>query len=358
MHRSFADWYTQVQDIDGPTLKLRWKAVEAAHAALSTEQVPSLLRVFYSRPQADQAKESLRSAAKTADDLFLMDRDDAELSVLAGAVIAHAVNQEGNNLADSLALGVVCMEAEGLRQVGRMQGVVSDVWKYIGAEAVRIRKAEQDSFPKIQTPDLTTAIKSLKAHSECAALAEGVELAFRALTKALDDHSQMLEGAVVSLQRREETDVLWWLFGGCSLDSTLGFSDMSTGEACFLGARDLSKLTNLLPGPVAARAFLKKMLDSTKSGSSVKLTLKEGVDEFYQRSTNWKVPATTDAVADCCPMLFGLHKCVESGGGAWTDAFHHQTGINAGAEMDAVALASQIYHELLFLRSIDHEVDQ
>jgi hypothetical protein len=357
MHRSFADWYTQVlPPADGPTLNRRWNSIESFATALQLDCVPDVLRMFYSRPASPESKEQLRKAAKVEDDTFLMDRDDAELSILSAGVIARVVASGPDPKADALAIGVSCMEALGLRRTGRIQGVVDDASVYLATQAVRARQTAADRFHKLETPALTAALKAIRAGAgELGTLAAAVEGAIQTLVSSLDDQYQVLASAVGELQRREQTDILWWLYGEYTLDRKLAFADMNVGEACFLGARDLANLTKVLPGPAAARAFLKKMLKSTAVPGGALFTIKDVVDDFYPHRRDWDPPAGINDLADCCPLSFASAKCLESAGGCWADAFSARTGLGVDEPIAADAIAFQIYQELLFIRCLERQ---
>jgi hypothetical protein len=355
MHRSFADWYGQVSiAIDGPTLGLRWKAVESFADGLKIENIPDVIRIFYSRPIPNAVKEALRAAAKTIDSTFLMDKDDAELSILAGGVIADIVRRDGTKLADAVALGVSCMEADSLRRTGRIQGVVDDARTYLADQSVRVRGADVKVLPKLETTEVSKTLNTLKTFTgEIGALATATEGALRALVAAQAERDLVLKGALRQLGRHEETDILWWLFSECTEEERINFAELTVGEACFAGARDLAKLTKVLPGPVAARAFLVRALRQIKKAPAT-ITIASAVAAFQSsKKLTMQVGPAADRLPDCCPLLFALRKCSEAGGGTWQDAFDSRTGLRSSDALPPASFAHEVYQELLFLRSLE-----
>jgi len=348
MHRSFADWYSQASlTFDGDMLELRWSAIELFVKKLDSRHVPDLIRMFYSRPTSDSFKEELRLAAKEIDKTFLMNKDDAELSILAGGAIALTVSGQGSKIADSVALGVSCMEAKGLRRVGRIQGVVDDASAYLTTESIRIREVSE--LPPIVTVDVAKALTALKASTaDPEAFSVAGEMAFRNLTTGLEAFDEAIRRVVDDLNNQEQSNILWWLFGERTLDQRIKFQDMTVGEACFKGADDLQSLTTVLPGPRAAAAFLARVVRLAK----VKLSVADCVEAFHTiHNTPWGF-SSVDHLADCCPLLYGISKCTEAGAGEWSGAFSKQTGLRSKDMLAPNDMAHQIYQEMLFFRSL------
>ncbi len=53
----------------------------------------------------------------------------------------------------------------------------------------------------------------------------------------------------------EETNILWWIFGGRSRDTNTPFGEIADEAIPFVAAKELADLTTLLPGHVAIGAF-------------------------------------------------------------------------------------------------------
>ncbi|MDX2149484.1 MAG: GTPase-associated system all-helical protein GASH [Bryobacteraceae bacterium] len=359
MHRNFADWYHFVSvRADGPTLVARWRAVESFANGLKLSDVPSLARMFYCRPTPAPFKDGLCDAAKAEDAAFLMENNERELSVLAAGAIAHILSQEPSSRSDAVALGVTCMEAQGLRKTGRIQGIVDEASRYLAKESVRVRTIPGERVNEFDATSFLsqlTAMKTSVPQTDTNALLAGLESACKSLLGSVKSYTESINQALEGVQGgyREQTDIVWWLFSEHTLDGMRAFSEMAVGEACLRGARDLDQLTQILPGPFAAPAFLKKMLRLANAELPGALDIASVIDSCdlkWKRACAESYPV--HSAADCCPLLFAVTKSAEAAGGNWGDAFGSETGLHADDKLPPVAWAQQAYLEMLFVRSL------
>ncbi len=72
----------------------------------------------------------------------------------------------------------------------------------------------------------------------------------------------------------EESNILWWVFGGRSRDSNVAFADVADEVIPFVAAKELADLTTLLPGHVAISAFADRVCQTgrTKMPETVAVT--------------------------------------------------------------------------------------
>lgn len=359
MHRNFADWYHFVSvHADGPTLVARWRAVESFAEELKQSDIPSLARMFYCRPTPALFRDGLSDTAKAEDAAFLMENNERELSVLAAGVIAHILSQERSSRSDAVALGVTCLEAQGLRKTGRIQGIVDAASRYLAKESVRVRTIPGERVNEFEATTFLNQVTAMKAsvpQGDTNALLAALELACKSLFGSVKSYTESINQALEGVQGgyREQTDIIWWLFSEHALDGLRAFSDMKVGEACLRGARDLDHLTQILPGPFAAPAFLKKMLRLVKPDLPALLGIASVIDSCdleWKRTCVESYPV--QSIADCCPLLFAVAKSAEAAGGNWRDAFGSETGLDADHGLPPVALAYQAYLEMLFSRSL------
>jgi hypothetical protein len=356
VHTKFADWYNEISlRPTAETLEARWKAVEAVAAGVKLKKIPALLRVFFSLPGGETAVEEIRAAAKE-DKTYLAENDQKELTVLAGSVIAVAVSRSSTQ-ADATALGVSCIEAQGLRKPTRLQGVVDECMAYLAEESVRVRAVDNNPVKDMNVATLTKRIaeRGGVAVSDVNSVWNGVDIVLKDLLAQHTAHTNSINTEVNQAVRRlsEQTDILWWLFGEHTLDGTTAFHDLTVPEACYWGARDLAALTQFMPGPFAAPAFLNRMLRLVKDKVPPHVRISDGVNDCKKE---WKEGwvselGSAQQLPDLCPMLFGIAKSVEVGGGAgWTAAFEHATGLATNGKLGPTLLALQIYSELLLMR--------
>lgn len=63
----------------------------------------------------------------------------------------------------------------------------------------------------------------------------------------------------------EETNILWWIFGGRSRESNEAFADIADEVIPFVAAKELADLTTLLPGHAAIRAFADRVCQTGRA---------------------------------------------------------------------------------------------
>ncbi len=354
MHRNFTEWYNTISlRPSAETLDARWKTVEAVAAGQKVKKIPDLARVFFKLPGGNMATDELRSAAKKEDTTYLSENDQNELSVLAGGVIAVLVGKSSSQ-ADVAALTVACIEAQGLRQAPRLQGVVDECMQYLADESVRVR-----AVGGVNVASLTKRIteRGGAAVSDVNSVWNGMDAVLKDVLSQHTAHTASIESAVSQTSNRlaEQTDILWWLFGEHTLDGKKAFSGLGIPEACYWGAKDLAKLTRFMPGPFAAPAFLHRMLRLVKDRLPAQVRISDAVDECEKE---WKEQWLAELggqlqIPDASPMLFAIAKSVEVGSGSgWTGAFDHATGLSASAKLAPTHLALQVYNEVLLLRAL------
>ena len=359
-HRHFADWYESVSiHHDSKTLESRWKAVEQMKDSLTIPTAPGLVRTFFGLPGAESYCEEIRIAAKQHDNSYLIHNDRNELTVLSGGIIASAVDKS-STVADAVALGVSCADAQGMRKSARLQGVVDETSKYLAEESVRTRLVNIDANALDLDASALSKLLSTKGgvtisdHNTVWAATESI---FKEL---IGLHSKQAESVartfnLVIKREKEQSDILWWLVGEHTLDGTKSFSALSLPQACYWGAWDLNELTLFLPGPLGSPAFLHRMLQTVESKLPATVKVAECVDYCEQEwKKKWIEKISDSLLPDLCPMLFALAKSIEVGGAKaiWTPAFAHATGLSESPEAEPARLAFQVYNEYLLVRAL------
>lgn len=356
MHPDFADWYRRV-DIE-PTSELlqnRWQAIEAFHENLGPSDLISATRVFFALgPKDEEFLSKYRAGFKAVDDTFTMRDNDAEIQVLAGTTLVRLC-MEGGKWEVAAALAVVCGAAEGARK-----SPVPEIVK-LTQDALRDRSARlrTDSGPT-PPPDFNPAeeFQSLKE------LLNTGGANFQALNGPLPEVIQPLLQSVTLLTkwanqfshtddlRREESDVLWWLFGETSRDLGSKFSELPSPSATIVGAKELSDITRILPGPFGAEAFLHKMLELAHPKLTDSVSLAEATVACPEESLKGFVCSA--GVETLCPVHLAAQKWLEAGGKktAWHAPFQTASGLKPSTKFRPVALAMQTYRERLLNRAI------
>ncbi|MDK2126227.1 GTPase-associated system all-helical protein GASH [Parachitinimonas caeni] len=153
---------------------------------------------------------------------------------------------------------------------------------------------------------------------------------------------------------REESQILWWLFGGYSKQLNQKFSDFSIHQAAILGAIDLGALTTYSElGPIAAPAVLERVIAlGKKSKGATACELAKVIDSLPERAlvqfntTEQKLPPKL------APISTAISLASSCGKENWYSKYNEVTGLVASMECEPLQMAIQLYHELLLERHL------
>jgi hypothetical protein len=234
--------------------------------------------------------------------------------------------------------------------------------EWLSSRAATSRQTSEQALPSAEKlhRDFEEAIsavdKVLQAGGAPPTFAGPIHTALNHLSGAIGRVVRWADGEQRQLAfRREESDILWWLFGEHSRDLRIPFRELKMPGACLVVAKELSDLTRTLPGPYSARAFLDKAIATVApDGSKSSVTLAAAVASC---PPEWRKIAAAcpdlDRMEDLCPSCFALRKAVEADGKkSWEQAFNTVTGIKAQVKIQALYLSEQAYEEWLSVRAI------
>lgn len=352
MHKDFAGWYSSLSlGEDAVALAKRWSAVE--HVTSETDQagMAFLVQVAFGLKTTAAEFAALREKFTVPD---LPPPGDRELALLAAAVVFH--DMDGRYLdADLVASLVVTTSCFGLRRYEQsvdLLGTSRNTLRSL-SETSR-RRPELESVKGLRTTlepaDIATATK----HAEAGQHGEAI--------KALAAATSKLVGAIVKRQNKfeadvktfvtvqdEELDILWWLHGGRSMDLEVPFADVPETARPFVIARELARLTKVLPGPTAVPSLLTRT--GVPSGPSRSIASAVQDMDFA-----W-INATLDELPDgkvskhWTPILFAFQRRVETEGSTgWESPWASLTAMSIEAELSPIQLAEALYRELTVAR--------
>jgi hypothetical protein len=344
MHPNFSDWYRlAVVEPRGDTLELRWSAIEALVENLEVEGALNLARVFHGSRSVDAAfLDGFRTAFHSKDSAFRMRDNWVELRVLAGGALSHVLGRDSSYLRDAVALATVCGDYCGARP-NRELGEIIDLARHaLDSEAVKARRAGE-LIGKPAKIELTTS-KAIRFDpaglaQTFPAFAEEIETAFNALKKAQ---------AVL----REESNIVWWLFGEYSRDLKKPMNKIGAAPACLHIAKELADLTEDVPGPLSTLAFLDRMLRAGRPKLAKEVTLINAVNQS-DRAWREEWGKSAPGLNDLSPIRFAVTKSLETDGrDQWIPAFEKATGLVASQPVSPLLLARQAYDEGLLAKAI------
>jgi GTPase-associated system helical domain len=307
------------------------KRAEAINAfEVARDDVASLTQLFFKLAPSDPSfEEKFRTAINEKDSNFGMTGDDNELVVLAGATLVDVIEQGERSLSDLAILCVVSASAQNLRGAATVVEIPELIVKHLGKRSAK-RDVADDS-------------------SEVAALAKKLaDLGEPYDTLGREFQKLQLLFPIVD----EESNMLWWVFGETSRDLDKRWDDMSLEEVCLISPTELAALTKVLPGPVAARAFLDRAVrsgrDSLKDVSIadvVNKTPKDWRDEHYGKP----IPNELKGIL---PLCEAVRFSIEAGDNdGWRQMFKSSLRVSAKSKLAPDRMAYQIFLERLTMRS-------
>jgi hypothetical protein len=363
MHKNFAEWYRLVAlEPDGAKLAKRWAGVKAWAEALrrSDENVLETVRVFHGIP-AKASREPFLEVFRKQDAAFPQ-RNDLELQVLAGASLLECVQagSSGDGLRTAVLAGTALEASSILATEPRLDELAREVAAGLRRLAVEQRKRRPVDTDAIRESAnaATETMKKIPTIEDWSVLKDVLTPIFQALVDAVRAADAELTDAAHSLRSAdEETDILWWIEGGCSRDTNKPWGALKDAAAIIAGT-ELADLTDVALGPRDAAAFLDRVLSESKGkGKDAPLAgyVNALPDEWArERTANFK-----EATLGLAPIALATFHRAKSGASNWQQYFDSSSGMRSSVQLTAGRVARQAYVEAILLRTLaDAETEE
>lgn len=315
----------------------------------TSAMVLDLVGAYYASPGLDLAW--LRDEFAKEDASFSLVNNERETRVLA-AYILGALVAAGNAQA---ILAVLTGGVAGLRKPSEAPWLLREAASELLSRSVAERRtAEIDTkVAGTATPKLADEIAALpvndwpgllvmlgKIRSEAQSSANTTSRQATAALRALDLKVEYL---------REESQMLWWLFGGHSRSLQRSFVMFGAQQAALVGAVDLGALTTVSRmGPVAAPAMLERIIILARRAEETPArNLASAVDGLPEEDLRRLEVFQDTLPARLAPVTAAIDLARTMGTGAWYARFRERTGLEATMALDPVAMGEQLYREHL-----------
>jgi hypothetical protein len=343
MNSMFGEWYRQAEIEPKPgELEERWKAVESLKSKSDTEYAANLVRLHFSLAGLpDDFTGDFRKVFFDIDSTFRMAGNENEVRVLAGAVLVEMI-QRNDAHADGVALVVLAAAFPELRKKAPLEDLLKTAQKHIFDRGIAVRNVAAKG--KVALADVETTLNTLKTNIAAGTAPPwaDIEVLLRALSDNITKVNQNVDARLISSQRQhdvllEESNIVWWLFGGAVRDSQRQYSGLSAAEAALTAAKDLSSLIHVIPPPIASPVYLERALGDHVD-TSITLEQVGGVAEFRGVAPN--------------ATLFPLKNCFASVDGGKTakvaaTAAAKMFQLRAGGVIEAKVVSLQFFRESL-----------
>lgn len=363
MQHEFPDWLRVANiDIDAEYVKKRWTGTDACLKSASTDLVLDLVRLALGVPAAVEANiDRFRACFRKADRAFPSRNNDAEMGALACAALLTAMADGGDDVIDTAALGVVSGDCRGLGAPPPVPALVERAAAYLAQRAVEVRTRTRATLPGFPADKLNALLEPARAKADqddfqpsVDAIVATIENLYLALNDAMGSFQQTI-AAIESRQaaQDEEANIAWWVVGGWSRDQRVPMAELAPPQACLVAAKELADLTVLLPGPVAAEAYLSRMLPPAATAPSLRATIHEAVNAIPR---DWRTSCVghegTNVLVGIAPVLLAIRASLTTDGSDdWLPMYKKTSRIDPDTPMEPLDLAMQMYQELLLVRA-------
>lgn len=364
MHKNFGEWYRLVAlEPDGAKLEKRWAGVKAWATALrsSDENVLETVRIFHGIP-AKASRDPFLEVFREQDPAFPQ-RNDLELQVLAGAalvVCVQAVDSNGDGLRTAVLAGTA-LEASSLRATeSRLDEIAREVGtglRGLAGEQRKRRSVDTDAMRE-KTNAATEAMKQIPTIADWNVLKAVIAPIFQALVDAVRAADVELTDAAHSLRSAdEETNILWWIEGGCSRDTNKPWGTLKDAAAIIAGT-ELADLTDVALGPRDAAALLERVLSESK-GKGKDAPLADYINALPDDWARERTSNLDESMLGLAPIALATFHRAKSDASSWQQYFDSSSGLKSSTQLTATRVARQAYVEAILLRTLaDAETEE
>lgn len=370
MHKHFSDWYREV-DIE-PTdaiLRKRNAGVKKLVASISADHIFEIVRIlFANKLRNEEWKDDFCENFRTTDPSFPMRNNEKELVILSGTAIAELISSK-NDQSIIAALATICASFIPYDQIPPRSDIISEANIYLLSESAKLRaKIEAASFktPKLGVKTLPEKLKEIKTDIESGAtppndanstvtIIESISKVCEAINKLTETiGSQYNSLKVASDMISEESNILWWLFGGYSRDLGKKMCDLNPETTCLIAGKELADLVKVLPGPFSVQAILDSMVGTGRSEISESFQLKDIINiSPNEWRANWLEGIDIDNLRTICPIhLAAQTSLLTDSRDKWGSVFNKQIKKGTSLKKSPLEFALQVYREALLLKMV------
>lgn len=315
MLEQFADWHRDAGIEPNPeTFPKHQNAIEQYQPKAS--EVISLARAFYGFIAHDDTSLSgFASALRTADPTLATRHIEQLMTVFAGAMLVSVLNRQNDlELSDLSALSLLSGAAQGLRTALPISALPS-----IAARYIERRAGDRTSEATTEIDDSNARIAALQ----------------RELT-------------IVS----EEVSMLWWMVSGFSRDRNTSWEALGPLATPLMAGKELADLTRVIPGPVAAAAFIDRVVSDKVPEPSKATKVKEAIDATPRDWRERCAPRQSNhGLEDLTPFSNALRlSLLIADGEDWSSVFEKGTKLSAKAKLRRRELGYQMFLERILAK--------
>jgi len=358
MDTKFSDWL-RLAHLE-PTHEItqrRWAGVEELEKQLSAGDAVKLVRLLYQMPVDATFTGEFATVFHKADNSFPMSNHGLELAVLAGSVLAHFMrNNTTSPLADLIGMALLTIDGSGMRKIPCLVDEFTNRSRLqVNAASAALRDATKMGIRPSQIKNFTEELSDIETACNqtpppivepLKAIVTGV----LSMIRATNLNQKKMQSSFELF--REESDVLWWLTGGCSRDTNEPFEKLPWPGTAFHIGYDLSELVRAFPGPLAHKSILVRALEQSKADVSIPVAIGTVIGKVEKEARQaWVAKHSESDVFSLCPILNAVNWSLQfSKQSEWKPKLTEGFSIDAASKVQPIDIVVQIYREGLLLR--------
>ena len=344
----FADYYAaEGLSPSGEVIKSREAPTTRIVDDITNEQIIEMVSLYFGSEDVDLSwfvDEYSRDDAG-----FSLVNNARETRVLASAILDQLVDDRS----PVAMLALVAGQVNGHRLPTEGKALVRKAVQKLAQECVADRKPKkiEAKVTPTNSPKLGEEIKGL-ATNDWSTLGELLGKIRSETQSSQKTTSNQASAALSELDKqialmREETQMLWWIFGGHSKTLECPFASLGPFQVAIAAAVDLGELTPVsLLGPVAAPAMFERIIAQAKrpKGTLVK-SLSNAIDGMDRQDLQRFDISPATLPARLAPVTAAIELARTIGLGSWHARFEETTGLKALIEFEPVELETQLSRE-------------
>ncbi|MGJ7918416.1 GTPase-associated system all-helical protein GASH [Massilia sp. LXY-6] len=353
LQNEFAGWYSSLSfNDDANYIAKRWASVEKLIGESDGSDLELLIQIAFRIKVQTGSAEVAALRSKLSGDLG--SPGDEEFALLAAAALAYEMNADSDEAALA-ATAVSTASCAGLRPVKQpmdLLGISENVLRRM-AETSRRRPALEAQKPPKSTldPNEVTAFVSKANGGEHGEAAQAIATSTNKILSGLAKRQASFEAAVQRyvLVQDEELDILWWLLGNHCNDLGLSFSEIPPEQRPLAIARELARLTTVLPGPSAVTSLLTRAGVSAAPRLSIAAAVQGMPAKWLAEALGQFSIGQSDRYTKPILFAFVRHQELEGNDG-WIQGWSKLTGLDQATELGPLQLAETAYREFVLAK--------
>lgn len=355
MKDKFSEWYAIVcPNPNNEQLKNRWESLQE-YCRKEKIDIKKLSTLFFGlRTDQDFINDFAEVFQKV--DMTFSKKNNRELSLLAGVTLLQLIESEKYTTEIALAINILTIYDQEVI-LPEVLDIAAEILRDITANTRElIQENELEELSLIEVDQLK------QYNTEKGWTPDTIEKLLSLLTKVSNNfnviYANQVELANSLRIYKEDSNILSWLVGKWSNDLNKPLTKVIKGnEIALILGKELADLIETIPGPYAAKAFLKQMLKLCKVDTS-KSSLMDMVD-ILNREWKSKLLEKYELIGmgGNTPTLLAISKSLDTNEPkVWKPFYEKITNMNPeNVQRDTLEWAYQIYLECLLVTGYSGE---